>query len=292
MRIRPRFVVVFVGSASLFPVTAAAQSTICADSYEKAQEEKAAGHLKAALVHLKSCIDPTCPKFIRDDCVRWMDQTESALPSVVFAARREGEDLTDVEVFCDGEPLMKSLDGKAVSLDPGPHDFSFGVPGFSPIERKTLIREGEQNRIIAVEFGIAREGATLPTAAASADITLSAEPAQPKTVMRYLPYGLASLGALGVAGFALFGIEGNSQKGDLERTCSPHCQSSQVDEVKTKYLLADTCLAVGLVSVGVATYLFLTRHGEGTGGRDHATSVGFAPRTSGAGGVVQILTSF
>jgi len=120
MRIRPRFVVVFVGSASLFPVTAAAQSTICADSYEKAQEEKAAGHLKAALVHLKSCIDPTCPKFIRDDCVRWMDQTESALPSVVFAARREGEDLTDVEVFCDGEPLMKSLDGKAVSLDPGP----------------------------------------------------------------------------------------------------------------------------------------------------------------------------
>jgi hypothetical protein len=61
--------------------------------------------------------------------------------------------------------------------------------------------------------------------------------------------------------------------------------------VKTKYLLADTFLAVGLVSAGVATYLFLTRHSEGAG-HEHATSIGFAPRTSGGGGVVQVFTRF
>ena len=289
MKIHPTLVVVLVGGASLCPIAVAEESTTCADSYEKAQEEKTAGHLKAALVQLKSCIDPTCPKFIRDDCVRWMDQTESALPTVVFAVRRDGKDVTDVEVACDGEPLLSSLDGKAVPVDPGSHDFSFKVPGVAPMERQTLIREGERNRIIDVEFVIAHESVASPTSTASAD---AGRPGERGKVSRYLPYGLAGLGALGVAGFALFGLEGNSQKGDLERTCSPYCQSSQVDSVKTKYLLADTFLAVGLVSAGVATYLFLTRHSAGASGRDHATSIEFAPRTSGGGGVVQVFTAF
>jgi hypothetical protein len=74
--------------------------------------------------------------------------------------------------------------------------------------------------------------------------------------MLYLSYGLAGLGALGAIGFAVLDIQGNHRKADLEHSCSPYCQSSQVDEVKTKYLLADTCLAVGLVSLGVASYLF------------------------------------
>jgi hypothetical protein len=289
MKIYPTLVLVFVGGASLGSVATAAESATCADSYEKAQEEKAAGHLKAALVRLKSCIDPTCPKFIRDDCLRWMDQVESALPTVVFAARRDGKDLTDVGISCDGEPLLSSLDGKAVPLDPGSHDFSFNVPGFAPIKRQMLIREGEQNRIIDVEFGIPHESVASPTSTASAD---AGRPGERGTFTRYLPYGLAGIGALGVAGFALFGIEGNSQKGELEGSCSPYCHSSQVDSVRTKYLLADTCLAVGLVSAGVATYLFLTRHSEGASGRDHATSIGFAPRTSGGGGVVQVFTAF
>jgi hypothetical protein len=289
MKTCPTLIAFLVGGASLGSVATAAESTTCADSYEKAQEEKAAGHLKAALVQLKSCIDPTCPKFIRDDCVRWMDQTESALPTVVFAARRDGKDLTDVEVASDGEPLLSSLDGKAVPVDPGSHDFSFSVPGFAPINRQMLIREGERNRIIDVEFGIPHDSVASLTSTTSAD---ASRPGKPGAFTRYLPYGLAGLGALGVAGFALFGIEGNSQKGDLERSCSPYCQSSQVDSVKTKYLLADTCLAVGLVSAGVATYLFLTRHSAGASGRDHATSIEFAPRTSGGGGVVQVFTAF
>ena len=153
-----------------------------------------------------------------------------------------------------------------------------------------MIREGEQNRIVDVEFNVPREGAASPTSTAGADANLLIDSAEPKPLARYLPYGLAGLGAVGVAGFALFGIAGNSQKADLERTCSPHCQSSQVDGVRTKYLVADTCLAVGLVSAGVATYLFLTRHSSNAGSGDGATSIGFAPRASG--GVWQVSTRF
>jgi hypothetical protein len=292
MKIFATFAAVLAGGASLCSVSAAAETTTCADSYEKAQEEKVAGHLNAALVQLKNCIDPSCPKFVRDDCVRWMDQTESALPTVVITVRREGKDLTDVQVSCDGKPLLSSLDGKAVPVDPGPHEFSFNAPGFDPIQRRTIVREGERNRIIEVELGTPREQDASLRSAANADANLLAKPGEPGVVARYLPYGMAGLAVLGAAGFALFAVEGSNQKGELERSCSPYCRASQVDDVKTKYVIADTCLAVGIVSAGVATYLFLTRHSRKPESHDQTTSVGFAPRTSGVGGVLQVSSPF
>jgi hypothetical protein len=290
MKIYATYVVVLASGASLCSIAAAAESTTCTDSYEKAQEEKVAGHLNAALVQLKNCVAPSCPKFVRDDCTRWMDQAESAIPTVVFAVRRDGKDLTEVEIFCDGTPLLISLDGKAVPVDPGLHHFSFSVPGLDPIEQQTIIREGERNRIIEVEFGTPQKRDASPKPTADAD--LLAKPDERGMVMRNLPYGMAGLAALGAAGFALFAIEGRNQKGDLGRSCSPNCRSSQVDDVKTKYALADTCLAVGLVSAGVATYLFLTRPSKKTDGNDQTTSVSFAPRTSGVGGVLQVSSPF
>jgi hypothetical protein len=65
-----------------------------------------------------------------------------------------------------------------------------------------------------------------------------------------------------------------------------------VDSVKTKYLLADASLGVGLISLGVATYIFVKRHGENATERSPATSVSFIPRSSGAGGVLQLSTSY
>jgi hypothetical protein len=292
MKIYAALVVVCALGTTLGPVAVAAEAASCTELYEKAQEEKTAGHLSAALLHLRSCIDAHCAKFIRDDCARWMDQVESALPSVVFAVRRDGKDVANVDVSCDGKLLVSSLDGKAVPVDPGPHDFSFELPGFSSIQRQLLIREGERNRMIDVEFRSSATATPLPPST-NTGLGLQAKPDAPKTVVRYLPYGLTVLGALGAVGFTVFALQGNRRKGDLEHSCSPYCQAGQVDEVKTKYQLADTCLAVGLVSAGVASYLFLTNHGsQGTGSQAATTSVGFAPRPSGSGGVVQVATPF
>jgi|ERR1017187_3603125 hypothetical protein len=293
MRIHATLVVAFTVGTALSSVAAAAELAACKASYEKAQEENTAGHLNAALAHLRSCIEMSCPKFFRDDCERWTDQIESILPTVVFVVRRDGGDVTDVEVSLDGKLLVSSLDGKLVPVDPGPHEFSFTLPGFPSIKRQMLIREGERNRMIDVDFKSSLVATHLPARTSKTDLDLQAKPtSERRTAIFYLPYGLAGLGALGVAGFAVLDIQGNSRKSDLEHSCSPYCQSSQVDEVKTKYLLADTCLAVGLVSLGVATYLFLTSHGEDAGRQAPPTSIGFAPRPSGGGGVVQVATPF
>jgi hypothetical protein len=289
MRSSSILMMAWVGSFWLGTARADENPLTCAQAYESAQEEKATGRLKAAIEHLKSCIDPNCATFIREDCVRWMDQVDSALPTVVFSVREDGKDLTDVEIQCDDKPLTGKLDGKAIPVDPGLRDFSFTVPGLEPMARQVLIREGERNRIVNVEFTKPSAALTSPTA--NVATTLSDEPdLRPRTLA--LPYALAGVGALGVASFTLFALLGNSQQGELERTCSPFCQSSQVDSLKTKYLVADVSLGVGLVSLGVATYIFIKRHGENATDQSPATSVSFIPRSSGAGGVLQLSTSY
>jgi hypothetical protein len=76
------------------------------------------------------------------------------LPTVVFGAHdKQNRDLFDVEVSMDGEPLVKKLDGKSVTVDPGKHTFRFETAGLPPVEEVALIKEGERARVINVTFG-------------------------------------------------------------------------------------------------------------------------------------------
>ena len=70
----------------------------------------------------------------------------------------------------------------------------------------------------------------------------------------------------------------------------PQLSVGQVDSVKTKYHVADVSLGVGLVSLGVATYLWARSHGKEETERMTATAIEFVPRS--AGGVLQLSTSY
>ena len=310
MRSYSMFIAAWVSSSWPAAAMAADEPLTCAQAYERAQGEKTTGQLKAAIEHLKRCVDAKCAKFIRKDCVQWMQDAQRALPTVVFSIREGGDEITDVEILCDGKMLIRMLDGEPIPVDPGLHDFTFNVPGLIPAERQVLIQEGERKRIIKVELrspeSIAPPPPPLPPPplppppppSSNAGPTLSAKPnpplagSSPPSLAHALPYGLAGVGALGVAGFAVFATLGTSQKGDLERSCSPFCPRGQVDSAKTKYILADTCLGVGLVSLGVAAYLLVKRHGESSSTRDAATSVSFIPQSSGSGGVLELSTAY
>jgi hypothetical protein len=263
---------------------ARAQVAACSQAYEKAQEEKAAGRLNFAIAQLKDCVDTACPKFIREDCSRWLVEAEAALPSLVFAVRRDGKDQLEVEVTCDGAVLAQALDGKAIPIDPGLHTFIIRIPGFDPVERQLLVREGERNRRVEADFRTPRANPF-----ALIDQTAAA-PSGGGARRTILTYGLAGVGVLGVGGFALFAVLGRRQQSDLEHDCAPSCSSARVDSVKTKYLVADLSLGVGVAALGAATYLFLTNRGAKA--NSHATVVSFAPRTSGGGGVLELATSF
>jgi hypothetical protein len=132
-----------------------------------------------------------------------------------------------------------------------------------------------------------------PTAVAVPSSTdVAAATSRQQTRPSSLAYGLTGAGALALSGFVVLGSWGYSEKRDLERTCSPFCQSSEVDKVRTKYVVADACLAVGVLSLGVATYLFLRDPSAGTKTSQGGLSAALSPMPSGKGGTVDITGTF
>jgi hypothetical protein len=76
--------------------------------------------------------------------------------------------------------------------------------------------------------------------------------------LRLPAYIAGGVGALGLVGFVAFGVMGKSQENDLrDRGCAPNCPKEDVDSAKTKYLLADISLGVGIVGIGAGVTLFI-----------------------------------
>jgi hypothetical protein len=51
---------------------------------------------------------------------------------------------------------------------------------------------------------------------------------------------------------------GKSDVDDLQN-CKPNCAESDVDSARTKLIIADISLGVGVIGVGVAAFLYFTR---------------------------------
>ena len=209
----------------------------CLNSYESAQRLRIGKHLGEARRQLLSCGEATCPAAIRKDCLRWLDEVDRSMPSVVMAVRFRGQDLTAVRVLVDGTQIATRLDGASIAVDPGTRQFRFEASGYKPRERTVVIREGEKNRPITVE---------LPAEAAS-DQATSHAPA----------LALAALGVAGLGFFTYFGLKGMSGKSDLE-LCKGHCSQSDANTVGRNFLAADIALGVGVVALGAAAYLYFS----------------------------------
>jgi hypothetical protein len=208
------------------------------------------------------CVQQACPEFVKADCGRWLGEVESATPTVVFVARSPGgDDLADVTVKLGDEVLAERLDGHAVPVDPGTHTFTFEASGHEPVHKTVLVNQGEKNRSIAIGFGeTALPRGALDEPASSAP-TINAEQSHDRAggaPNRTLSYVFAGVAAVGFAGFVIWGAQGKNQENDLRSSCAPGCEESKVDELRTKYLIADVSLGVGVVSLGVAAYLFLS----------------------------------
>lgn len=241
---------VIAAPASADPVEA------CLDAHSTSQSLRMESKLLEARKRLLVCAAEVCPEMVRKDCAPWLDEVNGAIPSVVFVARKSGRDLAEVNVYLDGTLLVSKLDGRPVEIDPGPHKLRFELAGARVVEREVLIREGEKARTIEVKFE-----SDAPVAPSS---SVSASPAEPPgPARRPVPvsvWALGGTGALALGAFGYFALSGRSQESDLrDRGCEPYCPKSETDEVKQKYLLGDIFLAVGLVSLGTASYLYLKR---------------------------------
>ena len=242
----------------------------CADAYRGAQLQMRNGALRRARESLLVCVSDKCPSVLQPDCLRWLTEVEAATPTMAFAAKGvEGKDVTDVRVTMDGQPLREALDGKAVPVDPGTHTLRFEHGGETPIDQQIVVREGEKSRVVTVSWA---------KVVASPEAGGERGPA-PAAGANTAAWAFGGLGAASLVTFGVLGIHGVTRRSDLEKECFGRCSQSKIDSVKTEFLIADVALGVGIVSVGIATVLFLK---GGSAEKPAHASFGVAPQRDGA----------
>jgi hypothetical protein len=130
-----------------------AQRHACAVAYRNAVVLEQAAHLRQAKDLLLSCAKATCGAFVKQQCTSRYAQLESDIPSVVpLVSDESGEPRVDVQVTMDGEPIAARLDGRALPVDPGLHEFSFVVDGAVISTQKIMIVQGQRNRPISISL--------------------------------------------------------------------------------------------------------------------------------------------
>jgi hypothetical protein len=211
----------------------------------------------------RTCAQTACPSIVQRTCVRWLAEIEEAIPTVVLAARGASDEsekvLDDVSVDVDGAPLINRLTGTATPVDPGRHVFAF-KRGATTVTVEALINATEKNRLIVARFG------------ADASSPRSRRPPPPGSEPRDQPGGGPSLvlpvtlGAIGVAAFVTAGILGGGAVGDLhalERdpcATTGTCSSDQVHSVRTRLVVADVGIALGIVAIAGAGLVWWLSH--------------------------------
>ena len=117
-----------------------AERRACAATYKSALQVEQAGRLRQAKDLPLSCAKATCGAHVKQLCTTRYAQLESDIPSVVpLVSDENGEPRVDVQVTIDNELLTSRLDGRALPVDPGVHEFSFTADGAVVATQKVMI---------------------------------------------------------------------------------------------------------------------------------------------------------
>lgn len=229
----------------------------CAAAFEKAQELQNESKLVEAREQFLACSAEDCPEVVRKECNAALPALESSLPSLVLGARDDkGNDIIDAKVEIDGTVVASRLEGKPLAVNPGPHTLRFSLPNAPAVEKTVVVRVGEKNRVVAVDV---KPGAAAAKPAENEPDAPDA-PSSGPSGKRIGAFVLGGLGVVSLGAFAILGVKGKGDLSDLQNGCGKthSCAEADVDAAKTTLIAADVSLGVGIVSLGVATALFVT----------------------------------
>jgi hypothetical protein len=294
----------------------------CKVAYKAAQEREQSSHLREAKVLYLACSKVVCGAFMRPECTTKYTQLNSDVPSVIPVVTDEsGAAKTDVQVKMDGELLTSKLDGRALPVDPGMHEFTFSTETGVIATEKVMIVAGQRNSPVAVS--LAKRGRTLAASvtlpapavgnrSALEPRTTSAKPAtekaSPPTMASekdspveeatdmapeprrkgggpgVLPYIVGGVGLAAVGAGALVTLWGKKDNDALGQ-CSPNCPLDSLDHVKRMYTIADISIGVGVAALAGSAILFATSGSstkEKTPVKSASYSVDVQPTRNGA----------
>jgi hypothetical protein len=245
----------------------------CGSTAKQAETLIGSGKLRDAQTWLEKCAQPRCATVVRQRCTAKLAQLVADIPTVIPVATSEsGQTLADVEVTMDGQLLTSKLDGRALPIDPGEHEFSFTSPGGKQLKHKTVVLQGQRNRVLELSLAPPEPAAppvppVPPVEAKSEELpgptrvarSSSEEPPRQQTAGH--PVAPWVLAGIGVAGLTSFGVLTNWGRRDdqiLVNNCSPDCKPQSIDHIRDLYLGAKISLGVGLAALAGATWLFIS----------------------------------
>ena len=248
--------------------------TVCVDAHAWGQQLRIRGGYREAEKSFVVCSSNVCPAVIRAECVQWLGEIRTTMPTaVVVAFDAAGRETAEVKTYLDDKLIAERAAGLPVRLDAGEHVLRFVSADGRTIERSIIIRAGQKNRRLVVRFA----EAPLPVRPAPAGASEPKESPHPaheepareqdssakaSAVKRPIGYGLLTLGAAGFVSATYFGLDAKSDERDLMDTCAPNCAQSDVDPMRRKYLVSDISLGVGVVAAGVGVWLLVSGDGE------------------------------
>jgi hypothetical protein len=210
--------------ASTGGVAHAQDTDACIAANEKAVALQKKGQLVQARAALSTCAASSCPDAVSSSCRQRLVALGETIPSVVFfAADASGHDLVAVRVTVDGAPYADHLDGRAIVLDPGEHEFRFEAAGQAPVVRRLVLHQGEKNRREDVVIGL--PGAPGPAATPAPAIARVAAPGSGQetatrgAVQRTTGLVVGGVGVAGVVAGGVFGALSMSAHGSYEASC-------------------------------------------------------------------------
>jgi hypothetical protein len=260
--------------------------TSCVQSSEQGREHVLAGRLRKARAAFLECAQSRCGALRSQQCRSELQKLDADTPTVIpVVTDGNGIPQTEVSVSMDGELLTTQIDGRSVEVDPGMHEFSFSTAHGEVHTEKVLILEGQRNRVLTVQLVKAAapsapapapvrpppsEATPLASGSASASASneslatkqkLADEPLPGSDVSRASPvlaYVVGGVGLAAVGSSLLLAHWGHEDNLLLDR-CAPNCSQESVDHVRHLYIAADITLGAGVLALGAATWLYLSR---------------------------------
>lgn len=223
----------------------------CLEAHKAAQELKQTGKLLETQAQLAICSAGSCPGAIISDCGNWIAELEQTTPSMVFEIRADGKEAVDATVLVDGQAIADR--SHALKVNPGRHAVRVELPPFEAQEQDVVLPEGQRMRLISVDFR-SKQSEPAPVA--------TPVQAPPREIVRPTPvvvYPLLVLGVAGLGSFGAFAGLGKSEQNDLEKTCAPRCQESDMKTMKRWYTIGDISAGVGAAALIGAAVVYFTR---------------------------------
>lgn len=240
---------------------ARAEGPHCVAASNAGGEHRRARRLLTARDEYLRCVaTENCPDIVKAECLTGLEQLRLAIPTLIVAVvDGRQQDVSGAALVVDGRPVP--LDGSPIELDPGSHHLT-ASKGDESSELDVIALESDRNRkvVLVLRNAEAEQPRVEP---AQMDSPLTRTTPVPRSALetssagRVPAYLLGSAAAIGLGGFAYFGLKGKAGLSDLS-SCKPRCNEDEVSTVRRNLLLADVSLGVSVVTLAAAVYSFIS----------------------------------